>query len=160
AISHDSSHAYVANSNDDTVSVIDIADMEQDSQILVRPDVGLPFGSMPDALTLSGDDSKLFVANGGNNAIAVVDLASSKVEGFIPTEWFPAAVALSADGSTIYVANNKGQGSTNYLPGFEPRSVYSVTGSITVVPMPSAQELADYTKQVDTNSQYMAAMAS
>ena len=160
AFNSDSSHAYVANSNDDTVSDIEIEEMEQVKQILVRPNAGLPFGSMPNALAVSSDGSKLYVANGGNNAIAIVDLASSKVEGFIPTEWFPAAVLLSPDNNTIYIANNKGQGSINYQPGFVPRSVYAVTGSITVVPMPSANELADYTKQVDTNSQYTASMPS
>lgn len=160
AFNSDSSRAYVANSNADTVTVIDIADMEEVEDILVRPDAGLPFGSMPNALAVSRDGSKLFVANGGNNAVAIVDLTTRKVEGFIPTEWFPAAVALSPDGGMIYIANNKGQGSTNFLPGFVPRSVYAVTGSITVVPMPSAEELAAYTKQVDANSQYLASLAS
>lgn len=63
AFNSDSSRAYVANSNDDTVTVIDIAAMEDVEEILVRPNVSLPFGSMPNALTLSSDDSKLFVAN-------------------------------------------------------------------------------------------------
>jgi YVTN family beta-propeller protein len=155
-----SSRAYVANSNADTVTVIDIAEMEEVEDILVRTDSGLPFGSMPNALAVSSDDSKLFVANGGNNAVAVVDLETNTVEGFIPTEWFPAAVALSPDNGMIYIANNKGQGSRNFLPEFAARSVYAVTGSMTVVPMPSAEELADYTANVDANNQYLAGLAS
>ena len=41
-------------------------------------------------------DARLFVANGGNNAVAVIALAagpgeSSRVDGFIPTAWYPGA---------------------------------------------------------------------
>ncbi|MGL4649655.1 MAG: bifunctional YncE family protein/alkaline phosphatase family protein, partial [Caldilineaceae bacterium] len=170
-----STRMYVANSNSDTVSVVDIAsdDFPVVEEIMVRPSPDFPFGSMPNALDVSADGATLYVANGGNNAIAVVQLGaaarsaeatgdageSSLLAGMIPTEWFPVSVALSPDDATLYVANNKGQGSTNFLPGFVARSVYAVTGSLTTIPAPTADELAAYTEQVDANSEYMASLA-
>src|SRR5262249_31676314 len=158
----------VANSNDDTVSVIDLtlehASNPELERILVRPGNAMPFGSMPNGLFLSAQGDKLYVANGGNNAIAVVTLSKratpvgastsgstdkSTLLGFIPTEWYPVGVAVSADNGTIFVANNKGEGSINNLPGYDAHSVYNVTGSVSQIPMPTPDELASFTAQVD-----------
>jgi DNA-binding beta-propeller fold protein YncE len=48
----------------------------------------------PSALGLSADGKRLFVACSDANAAAVVDIAASRsrVEGFIPTGWYPTAV--------------------------------------------------------------------
>jgi len=83
-------------------------------------------GSYPDALALSPDGTRLYVAAAGLNAVAVyhiritdghVLIDSPKVStgpvrgiapvGFIPTEWYPTAVALQ--GNNLYIASGKGQ---------------------------------------------------
>ena len=96
---------YVANANSDTVSAIDTQSRRVIETINIRPDPSLPFGSAPNALALSADESRLFVANGGNNAIAVVKLSpgGSQIEGFIPTDWYPGA--LATDGQSLFVAH-------------------------------------------------------
>ncbi len=113
-LSADDGRLYVTNANSDTVSIIDTAARAVIETVSIRPSRNLPFGSMPNALALSKDGSTLFVANGGNNALAVVTLDhsganSSRVTGFIPTDWYPGGVAV--DAKNIYVCNIKGTGS-------------------------------------------------
>src|SRR5207237_2839691 len=108
-----STRLYVANSNEDTVSVLDLTTSPPGSReierLSVRPNGKLPFGSMPNGLALSPDQTTLYVANGGNNAVAVITLSAqsrppapysgphaqappqSAGAGFIPTEWYPTA---------------------------------------------------------------------
>jgi YVTN family beta-propeller protein len=68
-----------------------------------------PMGMTPSALSLSADGKRLFVACSDANAAAVVDISQdrSRVEGFIPTGWYPTAVRALADG-TLVVLNGKG----------------------------------------------------
>ncbi|MDR0498803.1 MAG: bifunctional YncE family protein/alkaline phosphatase family protein [Holophagales bacterium] len=106
---------YIANANSDTVAIVETQDFKTLETISIRPDTHLLFGSLPNALSLSSDEKTLLVANGGNNAIAVLELgdaemkAKTKISGFIPTGWFPSAVAMN--GNAIFVANAKGEGS-------------------------------------------------
>jgi YVTN family beta-propeller protein len=179
--SKESSRLYVANSNDDTISVLDLnagAANPEIERISVRP-AGLPFGSMPNGLALSPDGATLYVANGGNNAIAVVALdararmpgaysgalanppPTSTVMGFIPTEWYPIAVAVTNNGAKLAIANNKGEGSLATPQRNIPnggKSVLSVTGSVSIVDLPDAEQLAAYTAQFDENNRYTASL--
>lgn len=124
---------YVANSDDDSVSVIDPASNRVVETISVRlSEKALPGGS-PEGLALSSDGKVLYVANAHSNAVAVVNLgptevkmageseedkssdhdddkspARSQVAGFIPTGQYPSAIAF-AEGS-LFVANGKGTG--------------------------------------------------
>src|SRR5258708_14509385 len=68
-----------------------------------------PLGMTPSALGLSSDGKRLFVACSDANAAAVIDIAEgrSRVEGFIPTGWYPTAVRALANG-TLVVLNGKG----------------------------------------------------
>lgn len=52
-------------------------------------------------------DGRLLVTLGGVNALAVVDPVEGEIEGFIPTGWYPSAVATSKDGRRVFVANRK-----------------------------------------------------
>ena len=113
---------FVANANNDTVSVIDITKDEVVETIDCKPDAKLPFGTGSNAVAVSADGNGLFVANGTGNCVAVVMLgmkaggraidaqATSGVIGQIPTGWYPGAVKLSADGNRLIVANVKGHG--------------------------------------------------
>jgi len=114
---------YVANSNDDSVSVIDTATDKEIERISVRLSEDVPPGNSPEGLALSGDD--LYVANSHSNSVAVVELLAkarggksddehaerSTVRGFIPTGQYPSAIAVV--GQTIFIGNGKGTGVEN-----------------------------------------------
>ncbi len=139
---------YVANANSDTVTVIDSAAFTEIESIEVRPDSQLPFGSASNALALHPDGQTLFVANGGNNAIAVVGLneaSQNRVQGFIPTAWYPAGLAWHDD--CLLVANVKGFGSRAGKDG-EKRSVYEYLGVVSRVDLSTRQRLPEWTDRV------------
>ncbi len=111
---------YVANSDDDSVSVVDTKTDKEIERISVRLSEGVPPGNSPEGLALRGDD--LYVANAHSNSVAVVELSGkargedwgderSKVRGFIPTGQYPSAVAVV--GQTIFIGNGKGTGVQN-----------------------------------------------
>ena len=112
---------YVANSNDDSVSVIDTRTDKEIERISVRLSEGVPPGNSPEGLALRGDE--LYVANAHSNSVAVVELSGnargddgekdwrSTVRGFIPTGQYPSAVAVV--GRTIFIGNGKGTGVQN-----------------------------------------------
>ena len=79
-------------------------------------------GAAPNSLALSPDEATLYVTNGGINSVAVLRLGHEHeredgeggLAGLIPTGWYPQAVQVSGDGSTLYVVNSKS------LPGPNP----------------------------------------
>src|SRR5581483_4539724 len=84
-------------------------------QVMEQIDLALfpnsPPGSTPNALVLSRDGRTLYAANADNNTLAVVDISRpghSVPRGFIPTGWYPTAVALTHDNTRLVVANGKG----------------------------------------------------
>ena len=68
-----------------------------------------PLGMTPSALALSPDGNRLYVACSDANAAAVVNVSDtrSRVEGFLPTGWYPTAVRVLASGPVV-VINGKG----------------------------------------------------
>ncbi len=165
---------YVANATSDTVSVIDTASDKVVETIACRPEARLPFGSGPNALALSPDGSTLFVANGTNNCIAVLTLAFkasegeqkkerpevSRLAGLIPTGWFPGAVLVAADGKTLYVANVKGHGSlSGPRPAEKGKNSHDHLGSVSIIDVPDAARLAEYTIEVNRNNRLAYSLA-
>ncbi len=72
-------------------------------------------GSYPNALAQSSDGSRIFVANASLNAVAVFSAINLTKQGaapvplgFIPTEWYPSALAVHGD--DLLIASAKGQG--------------------------------------------------
>jgi DNA-binding beta-propeller fold protein YncE len=50
------------------------------------------------------------VTNGGTNSVAVLSVLTRgglRVDGLIPTGWYPNSVSVSTDGKTLYVVNSK-----------------------------------------------------
>ncbi len=132
-----------------------------------------PEGSTPDALAVSPDGEKLYVANADNNCVAVVDIEApnrSQVQGFIPTGWYPTAVAVTPDGKQLLVGVGKGnQTKANPIPkSSEPSKVddpgnrrrpypyigTTLSGALSIVPVPDAAQLAAYTEAVYRNCPY------
>jgi YVTN family beta-propeller protein len=152
ALNPSKTHLFVANSGENSVSVINTATLKTEATIDVAVTPASLTGSMPNALAFSGD-TLLFVSLGGNNALAVVDVrnpAGCTVRGFIPTGWHPSAVAV-AD-SVIVVANSKGERS---FPNPDQRSsVELIKGSVSFIPIPNGDQLHAYTRQVFENNPY------
>ena len=107
-------NVWVANGNNDTVTVLS-SDLKSAKSFVVKPSEDLPFGSMPSALTMSPDGKQVFAALAGNNAVAVLEASHSgddkkqRARGFVPTAWFPSALACNE--THLFVANLKGTGS-------------------------------------------------
>ncbi len=79
-----------------------------------------PAGSYPIALAQSDDGKRLFVADASLDAIAVLDVSGmlsgpmgdivSWGLGFIPTDWYPSALAVHGD--DLLIASAKGEGAS------------------------------------------------
>ncbi len=183
AASPDGKFVYTANGNSDDVSVISTETnrVTETIPVILLGKKSKFVGDSPNGLAISGDGSTLYVANGMDNALAVVRLgrrasgsgtaAESVVSGFIPTEAYPGNVALSKDGSTLYVANIEAIGSRATLPpgtknpAFQIRDknqkIISTGGyftahrelaSVSVIPVPDEQTLQLYTARVRKNN--------
>jgi YVTN family beta-propeller protein len=156
---------FVADSGSNQVSVIKNGAVVETVRTSLDPRA--PVGSTPDALALSPDGRRLYVANADNNNIAVVDLANAKesrVLGFIPTGWYPTAISVSADGKQLYVGTGKGMGFRNNYPSTtshkqpvpNAKTPYDyigavLTGHVSIVDVPDARQLAEYSKQAAAN---------
>ena len=133
---------YVANSDDDSVSVIDTQTDKELDRINVRLSEDVPRGNSPEGLALRGDD--LYVANAHSNSVAVVELSNrssgkdeapsstswedkdsrnrtSQEEGLAPARskvkgFIPTGQypsALAVVGPTLFIGNGKGTGVEN-----------------------------------------------
>ncbi len=150
ALTRDGATLFVANSNHDTVSVIDTAARTVSRQIVVKPDPSLPFGSMPSALALSPDEKSLYVACAGNNAVAVLTpLANPAIAGWIPSGWYPGAVL--ADAGEVLICNIKGVGSRTARKDGSFNSLHH-RGSVQRVPVPAPADLRAMTAAVKRDS--------
>ncbi len=84
------------------------------------------------------------------------DPTESRVEGFIPTGWYPTAAQFSADARSIFILSGKGLTSAANPRGPQPaipaaigqRTREILQGSLSVVPVPDPRALAAYTKKV------------
>ena len=153
-------YVFVSNGNNDCISVIST---EQDTvvrNVYLQPDERLGYlrGIIPFGLALSPDQKRLYVAESGINAVGVVDLDSMKTIGHLPVGWFPSKLAVSPEGTQLVVANAKGYGSgPNGGPNFELGPEGSnigrlMKGSITVMDVPTDEELVALTQQVVQNN--------
>jgi len=132
-----------------------------------------PLGMTPSGLGLSADGKRLFVACSDANAVGVVNIAEerSRVEGFIPTGWYPTA-ARGLAGGTLVVLNGKGlrsypnnQNGPNPLKRPEPvhagepaPAVQYVgrmqTGTASWIPAFTDEQLSGWTTKALANSPY------
>ena len=155
-LSPDGNRLYVACANSDIISVINTATDEVVEEISVHMEKELPFGSGPNALDISVDGKTLYVANGTDNAVCVIKPGQpSRVEGYIPTGWYPASVILDEDSNLLLVANAKGVGSRNQLTDRAGYSSRDLQGTISFIPLPDSKQLAQMTEVVGDNNSYV-----
>ena len=83
-------YAYIANSGDNTVSVIDTATNNVTAII--------PVGNSPRGVAVTPDGKKVYVTNFFDDTISVIDAAKNKVTATIPVGDAPHGVSISPDG--------------------------------------------------------------
>src|SRR5579883_1032496 len=159
---------FVACSNDDTVTVIDTKTRSVIEKISTTLFPHAPEGSTPNALALDRANNLLYVANADNNDIAVVNVAQrgkTEVLGFIPSGWYPSALAFLPRQQTLYIGNSKGSGSYSNIRGPHsplpdgPEGKGSIKslqkGSVEIVSVANLRaELKQFTAKVYQNTPY------
>jgi YVTN family beta-propeller protein len=182
-LDHAGRHLFVAEDNSDSVDVIDTQSNKIVKTIKVAGPVdALPDrlvhyrGLSPNSLAFSPDERTLYVTEGGINCVAVIDLFPEsakgealpkgegtlrpKVLGLIPTTFYPNCVAVSGDGQRLFIVNGKSLTGAN--PGFFERKdpnqyvLELLRSSLLTVPIPNKEQLADTTKVVADNNQFLA----
>jgi YVTN family beta-propeller protein len=150
---------YVANAYSDTLSVIDVNTDEVVRTIdLSVPIAGGFFGSGPNGVAVT-DDGQAYVTLGQANAVAVINLQgrdAHPVIGYIPTGYFPTSIALDKVQKQLVVADDKGLGThvpgrSGGLSGF---NTHQDTGTVNLIPLPNANQLAQFSKQVFDNNHW------
>ena len=162
----------VANSNDDSVSVIDTAAKHVTQTFNVNPLPGSTVGSYPNAITMP-DAEHILVSTGRDNAIAVFryngPVSPVQYQGLLPTDWYPVNVAMDAKLGKIVVTNDKGIGARGPEstiakgPGTNPatgHNTYDDTGSLTTFALPGQEDLGKYTHQVFVDNDWEHLLAS
>lgn len=151
AFTRDGSKAWIANSDGDTVSLLDTRTRKLARTITMRPPEDPGFGQMPTSLALSADEKTLYVACGGANAVAVVSATAGRITGYLPTGWFP--IALAERGGHLYVASAKGLGSrlASAKGGY---NVHSTVGTVQFITQSDRRDLALQTRRVAENNRW------
>jgi len=175
-LTQDGYFLFVANSNDNSVSVIDVPGRRviETLNASLYPDA--PSGSTTNSVALSDDDKTLYIANADNNCLSVFDVShpgNSESKGFIPTGWYPTCVRVVD--SMIFVANGKGFSSMANPGGPNPeRREEKVSfqqgktrqeekvqyiaglfrGTLSMIPVPDEEQMGIYSRVVYNNTPY------
>lgn len=96
AISNDSKRAYVAEMGGNRIHVINLENFSVSY---------IPIGSNPRAIVLSPDNSKMYVTMNLSGKVASWDLVANKAGKSVKTGEAARSLAISADGSTMFVVN-------------------------------------------------------
>jgi YVTN family beta-propeller protein len=169
-------YLFVANANDNSVSVIDVTQMKVIETLNSALYPGSPSGSTTNSVALSSDDKTLYIANADNNCLAVFDITkpgSGISKGFIPTAWYPTCVRIADN--KILVSNGKGLSSHANPYGPNPNRkgdevVYQsggkelkikvqyigglLRGTLQILNTPSASQMTAYSQAVYKNTPY------
>ncbi len=174
AVHPEDDRLFVACASSNCVSVIDTDRGIVTETIMTSLFPKAPEGSTPAALAISPDGETLYVANADNNCVAVIDIehpGRSQVKGFIPTGWYPTAVAVTPDSKTLLVGVGKGNqtrpnpierpkagGDAPTQAGSRSRPFpyigTTLSGALSIVPIPDEKALARYTETVYRNCPY------
>jgi DNA-binding beta-propeller fold protein YncE len=154
---------FVSNATQDSITLIDARSGKVKENALIGPASGVKGlrGVLPFGMALSPNAKRLYIACAGINAVAVVETDHLQFLGFIPTGWFPARVAVSADGKTLFVANAKGfgagpNGGKDFQVGPEGAYIGEITkGTVSIVTIPKDYELRPLTLQVMRNNGFV-----
>jgi YVTN family beta-propeller protein len=181
AVSPDGRTLVVAGTDSDNVAVIPLTaglpGVSAAVPVSVVPREASTLGSSPDAVAFSRDSKTAYVALAGDSAVAVLDVATRVVKGYVPTGWYPTAVALGPTDGMLYSLAAKGLGS-RYVAGIGgytpppgaalptgaavPTGVYydaeNMPGLLTRIAVPSAAKLAAYTRTAAADVRHAAGL--
>src|SRR6202451_3336161 len=165
---------YVALSNSDIIGVVETESGLLKWALGTAPSTQKVPGDYPVALSQSPDGRRLFAACASINAIAVFDssrlgvgsaapdlLTMSNAIGFIPTDWYPSALAVHGDDLLIATAKgegtrpNKDMGKTAFETKHHdhPYIPTLLRGSIARLNIPSTlQRLPEFTRTVEQDN--------
>jgi YVTN family beta-propeller protein len=180
-VTKDGKYLYVCNSNDNSVSVVDLSTR----RVIETLDAALfpnsPSGSTTNSLALDPIAKRLYIANANNNCLAVFDVTvpgKSLAKGFVSVGWYPTAVKIV--NNKLWVANGKGMTSlaNPFGPspirkkeeiihhGFNTKDASQVEyigglfkGTMSIIELPNQSSLDTYTKAVYANAAYSQAKA-
>jgi YVTN family beta-propeller protein len=150
---------YVANTNSDTVSVIDTASRAVRSEIAITPYPRAPYGSHPNGLAVLRD-GRLAVTLGRDNALAVYEPPvrgrAATYLGMLPTAWYPSAVVEDRKHGFLIVVNGKGIGNlgpaNSAADGSGRATGSSYVGSLSFLSAPNSEQLAAGIARVRANN--------
>jgi len=163
ALRRDGKFLFVANANDNTVTVLDINTGRAVETIWATLFPQSPRGATPNSLALAPDQKTLYVANANINAVGVFDVTTpgkSRSLGFIPTGWYPTSVRVTPNGKQLLITNGKGNVAKANPRGPQPVRGKSteeyiaklLRGTLSIVDLPSRKEatsqLAAWTSEV------------
>jgi YVTN family beta-propeller protein len=163
-LTKDGKFLYVANGNDNSVSVIETSTQKVVEVLSSALFPDSPAGSTPNSVALSDDEEVLYIANADNNCLAVFDVeepGKSRSLGFIPTGWYPTSIKVWKN--SIWIANGKGatslanpKGPNPYLKRTDSTQYIGALfkGTLSIVPEPGQRELSIFTSAVYKNSPY------
>jgi YVTN family beta-propeller protein len=167
------SYLYVANSNDNSVSVIDVKKREVIETLNAALFPNSPSGSTTNSVALSENNKTLYIANADNNCLAVFNVekpGNSISNGFIPVGWYPTCVRVV--GKSLFVSNGKGLTSLanpfgpnpikkaqtveyqKYKPAKEQYIAGILRGAMSIVPIPTDEQLAIFSQAVYKNTPF------
>ena len=169
-------YLYIANANDNSVSVIDTRKAKVLEVLDAALYPGSPSGSTTNGVALSSDEKVLYIANADNNCLAVFDVrqpGSARSLGFIPTGWYPTCIRFA--NNKLFISNGKGLSSKANPYGPNPTKKGSVVphhqgntgkaikeqyigglfrGVLQIVSAPGSEMLGIYSKAVYDNTPY------
>jgi len=95
--------AYVLNSGNDTISIVDIATNKVTG---IVTDSGTTLNH-PVAIAITPDDKKAYIINQAHSTVSILDIATNTITGIVASGNFstPADIAITLDGTTAYVTN-------------------------------------------------------
>ena len=148
---------FVSCADDDSIAVIDPATRTVTGRILLRiPGLENLRGIIPLGMAYDENSGWLLAAEAGINAVAVIDTAAKRLLGHIPAAWYPTSVAIAGgapNATEVLVANARGHGIGPDAPtAGRPRGSLLPThlfqGTVSIFPMPAAEDLAAMTETV------------
>ncbi|MDQ2909135.1 MAG: hypothetical protein M3R44_07285, partial [Candidatus Eremiobacteraeota bacterium] len=165
--SRDGKRLYVTETDDDSLGVVDVARERRIADVNVGPFDGKFFGASPSAMALSPNGKRLYITLAAVNAVAVLALRepAPRVIGMLPTGWYPTALAVGSDGTSLDVVDGMGEGgraNPQFRP-FGPRAhgaagdasgyiASSMVGSVRRIAIPADAVLAHGTATILANA--------
>jgi YVTN family beta-propeller protein len=91
-------YAWITNGGSNSVTVLDLVNMQQAGTI--------PVGDDPTAIAVNPNNDEVYVANSGGATVSVIDARTNRVAATIAVHRSPSSIDVDSDGERAYVANS------------------------------------------------------